>query len=288
MTASPSGFGCNTYSYTLSHSAPDCLTHLAGMGFREFELMMYPGHFWPPDADAAAVKALARTVEQLGSRITTLNMPNVDMNVAGASKEMRNYTLGLLKQIVNLAGDLGVPAMILGPGKANPLFPAPRQRLLGYFFEALDILVPLAEKRGTRIWVENMPFAFLPSIEDVLSALENYGNDNIGVVYDVANGHFIDEDIALALRKCRQRLKLVHFSDTNNAVYRHDPVGRGTVPFQKVVPILAEIGHRQKPMLEIISTQPDSEILSSAAALAAMGIGQAAGQAQEKLHSTIK
>ena len=42
-------FACNTYSYTLSHTAGACLMHLADVGFSEFELMMYPGHLWPPD-----------------------------------------------------------------------------------------------------------------------------------------------------------------------------------------------------------------------------------------------
>jgi sugar phosphate isomerase/epimerase len=273
MTAGPAGFGCNTYSYTLSHSAPDCLRHLAKIGFREFEVMMYPGHFWPPDADAAAVKSFAATVKELGVRIVTLNMPNIDMNIAGASKEMRSYTLGLLKQIVQLAGELGASGVIVGTGKANPLFPAPRERLTGYFFEALDTLAPLARKNSTEIWVENMPFGFLPAIDEILAALNDYGDDKIGIVYDVANGHFIDEDIGLALRKCKPRLKLVHYSDTNNRVYRHDPVGLGTVPFEKVVPVLAEIGHREKPMLEIISPQADTDILTSIKALSALGIG---------------
>jgi hypothetical protein len=45
-------FACNTYSYTLSHTAESCLAHLADLGFNGFELMMYPGHLWPPEADA--------------------------------------------------------------------------------------------------------------------------------------------------------------------------------------------------------------------------------------------
>ena len=31
-------FTCNTYSYTMSHSAENCLVHLADLGFREVEL----------------------------------------------------------------------------------------------------------------------------------------------------------------------------------------------------------------------------------------------------------
>lgn len=268
-------FGCNTYSYTISHPATDCLSRLADTGFSEFEVMMYPGHLWPPDAGPAERKAVSRLIESRALSIVTLNMPNVDMNIAGASAEMRRYTLDLLRQIVQLAGDLGVPGVVIGPGKANPLFPAPRERLMGYFKAALDELCPLAEKAGTELWVENMPFAFIPDIEGLMQALDGYGNDRIGIVYDVANGYFIDEDIGGALRRCRKRLKLVHLSDTHRNVYRHDPVGQGSVPFRELPPVLAEIGYARRPMLEIISRNADGDILSSAEALVGMGLGRA-------------
>ena len=34
------------------------------------------------------------------------------------------------------------------------------------------------------------------------------------IVYDIANAHFIGEDFADGLRQCRERLALVHLSDT--------------------------------------------------------------------------
>ena len=54
-------------------------------------------------------------------------------------------------------------AWIVGPGKANPLFPMPRDRMVSYFYRALDKLAPLARQVGTRLFIENMPFAFLPA-----------------------------------------------------------------------------------------------------------------------------
>jgi sugar phosphate isomerase/epimerase len=271
MTANTSPFAVNTYSYTLTQTVTECVTRLADRGYVQFELMMYPGHLWPADMDSAARKAFRRLLESRALKVTTLNMPNVDLNVAGAAAEMRAYTLSLLRGVVQLAGDLGVPGVIVGPGKPNPLFPAPKERLMGHFYAALDDLVPLAEKSGTSIYVENMPFAFLPGIEELLAALDAYGNDKIGVVYDIANGYFIKEDIAAALRRARHRLKLVHLSDTGLQVYRHDPVGAGTVPFASVPAILKELNHREMPMLEIISTNADPDIDDSATKLLAMG-----------------
>jgi L-ribulose-5-phosphate 3-epimerase len=267
-------FGCNTYSFIMNYSAETCLARLADLGFTEFELMMYPGHLWPPETDAAQRAGLRRLVASRNLRICTLNMPNIDMNIAGASVEVRRYTLEILRQIVTLAGDLEVPGVVIGPGKANPLFPAPRARLDEFFYAALDELAPFAKTAGTALWVENMPFAYIPDIKGLMQAIDDYGNDDIGIVYDVANGHFIDENLVDALRLCCQRLKLVHVSDTSRHVYRHGPVGAGDVPFTLVPPVLEEIGYQRLPMLEIISPNAEADIVASVDKLVAMGFSR--------------
>lgn len=271
MTGAGAAFAINTYSYTLSHTARDCLAGLADRGFTAFELMIYPGHLWPADLDPSARRDLRQFVESNGLTITTLNMPNIDLNVTGAAAEMRAYTLSNLGSVVRLAGDLGIPGVVIGPGKANPLFPAPIERLTSYFYAALDVLEPLAQNVDTMLYVENMPFAFLPEMDALMQALDHYGSDRIGVVYDVANGHFINEDIGAALRKCRRRLKVVHLSDTNQQLYRHDPIGRGTVDFAPIPAVLAEIGFTPKPVFEIISPDPDRDIEDSASRLLGAG-----------------
>lgn len=276
MTRTARHFAINTYSYTLSHTARACLESLSARGFTEFELMMYPGHLWPADFDQASRRELRRFIESNGLGVTTLNMPNIDLNVAGAAPEMRAYTIANLRGVVELAGDLGVPGVVIGPGKANPLFPAPTERLTGYFYQALDELEPLAKRVGTALFVENMPFAFLPGIDALMQSLERYGNDRIGIVYDVANGHFVGEDIGAALRKCRARLKVVHLSDTNRKVYRHDTIGLGTVDFAPIPAVLAEIGFARKPVFEIISPNADHDIEDSETRLLRMGWGRAA------------
>lgn len=270
-------FGCNTYSYVRSESAADCVARLADKGFSEFELMMHPGHLWPDLAGTEVKRLRAQFSDEV--RLGTLNMPNIDINVAGASEEMRTYSLALLSRFVQLAGDLGAPGIVIGPGKANPLFPAPAEQLIGHFFAALDMLCPIAEKAGTELWAENIPFAFLPSIDQLTAALDRYGNDSIGIVYDVANAHFIGEDIHYGLKRCGARLRLVHLSDTGRQHYRHDPVGRGDVPFAAIPTMLANVGYTRRPMLEIISDNGDADILDSAARLAAMGFRAPAGAA---------
>jgi L-ribulose-5-phosphate 3-epimerase len=261
-------FGCNTYSYIRSCRADACVPRLLDLGFREFELMVHPGHLWPGIDDAARLRPAWAAG---GARVVTLNMPNIDINVAGEAEEMRRYSLAMLTGVVRLAGELGVPGIVIGPGKANPLFPAPAEELTGHFFKALDVLAPLAKSCGTALWAENMPFAFLPGIDALCGALDRYGDDTIGIVYDVANAWFIGEDLRAGLARCGERLKLVHLSDTGRQHYRHDPVGQGSVPFAEIPALLREAGYRDKPMLEIISLDPDADIVDSVARLDAMG-----------------
>jgi sugar phosphate isomerase/epimerase len=271
MARDEARFGINTYAYTGSHSAADCLSQLADQGHTDFELMMVPGHLWPATADAAARRGLRQLVEARGLRLVSLNMPNIDLNIAALVEEMRRHTLGILHGILGLAGDLCVPGVVIGPGKANPLMPAPEDVLLGHFFRALDELAPHAERVGTKLYVENMPFAFLPRAHQLIAALERYGDERIAVVYDVANGHFTGEDPALGLRRVSSRLALVHLSDTPREVYRHSAVGEGTVPFAALPPVLDEIGFRDLPILEIIAADPDRAIAASIRRLLEVG-----------------
>jgi sugar phosphate isomerase/epimerase len=254
-----------------SLSAEACLTRLADQGFEEFEVMIHPGHLWPADLSSEQRRALCRTIERRNLRLVSLNMPNIDINVASAAPGMRAYSLQLLIDSVQLAGDLGARGVVIGPGKANPLFPAEPEELTNYFFEALDLLCPVARASGTALWVENMPFAFLPSIGGVIAALQQYGNNAVRIIYDIPNAYFIGEDFVEGLQQCSELLELVHLSDTARQVYRHDPVGLGTVPFAQVPAALAAVGYNARPMLEIISRDPDRDILDSAGKLAALG-----------------
>lgn len=62
---------------------------------------------------------LRRLIAGRDLRIVTLSMPNIEMNVAAACAEMRRYTLDLLRQIVQLAGALEVPGVVVGSARAT-------------------------------------------------------------------------------------------------------------------------------------------------------------------------
>ena len=272
MKNAAAGFGVNTYSYIFGGSAANTVARLADQGYGGVELMFFPGHLWPAELDASRLRSLRQLCEAR-LRLVSVNMPNIDINVAAAAEEMRTYTLNLLVQFVRCAGELGAGGIIVGPGKANPLFPMPRDRMISYFYRALDRLAPLARQAGVRLFIENMPFAFLPDAESLMRVVEGYGDESIRVIYDVANAHFIGEPPAEGLRRVRDRLSLVHFSDTTRQSYKHDPLGSGDVPLAGIASVMKEIGCTELPMLEVISLNPDADIADSCRRLQEAGFG---------------
>jgi L-ribulose-5-phosphate 3-epimerase len=263
-------FGINTYSYMLREAARGCVLRWGEKGFSAFEIMMHPGHLWPAETGMAERRSLRRAFEENGLRLVTLNMPNVDLNLAGTTAEMRAYSLGIIEKMVELAGDLGAEGVVVGPGKANPLMPAPRERLTSYFLGALERLAPVAARSGTALWVENMPFSFLPDAPSIARVLDRHGDPAIGVVYDLANGYFIREDAAAGLAAIKPRLKLVHISDTPLEAYRHSAIGTGTLPIAGLPRLLRDGGYDGVLMLEIIDDEPEPAILDSCACLKAL------------------
>jgi sugar phosphate isomerase/epimerase len=266
----------NTYAFTLTATAEACVDTLASWQAPGIELMMYPGHAWPAEMEASRRTALRRRAADASIKVVSLNMPNIDINIAAAAPAMRAYSLDLLCDILRLAADLGATGVVIGPGKANPLMPAPAATLLGHFHAGLDRLVPLAGQLGVHLLVENMPFAWLPDAAGLMAAIAGYPADVVRVCYDLANAHFINEAPATGFPVVAPRLALVHLSDTCRDVYRHAPVGTGDVPFALGAAAARAVGYTGPVALEVIADDP-ATIPASASALAPSGWAAIAG-----------
>ena len=251
-------FAANTYSFMLARDARDVMEDL---DFRTFELMAHPGHIWPAELDAGQRRDFQRFVKDRGMAISSLNIANVDLNIASTMPEMRAYSLGILRALLELAADLGVPGVIMSPGKANAFMPAPPQMLMSFFQAALGELAPLAAKLGTAIWIENVPSCFLFEAETLMTAIEAFGDARIGFAYDLANGYFIGEDGGAALARIGDRLRILHLSDTARDVCRHAPIGDGTMVWRDLPRLVQQARYKGPLMLEIISSDPRGDIL---------------------------
>lgn len=265
-------FSINTFSWIWTHKIEDCLNHLADQGHTRFEAIMTPGHLWATELDAPARKAIGKLLSDRGLAFTSFNPGGWDNNVVSPSREMRDHTCRYLGGIVELAGEWGVPGVVISPGLARPLLAAPRERMMDWLKESLDRLVPEAERAQTNLLFENIPYTWLPKAADLMTVLDELGyGDSLAIIYDVANGVFAKDDPAADIALVESRMKLVHISDTTTEEFRHDPIGKGDVPFQEVAEALQRVGYDGPVVLEIISSEPDVDFPDGIEKLGAMG-----------------
>src|SRR5439155_12220195 len=106
----------NTYSFARERSAHDCLQQLASVGYRRFEVMLIPGHFWPTIDGMAGRREVAALVDRNALEILTLNQPNIDVNLASEVPEMRQHSCAVVANAIELTGGWNAKGVVDNPG----------------------------------------------------------------------------------------------------------------------------------------------------------------------------
>lgn len=245
-------YGINTYSFTQTHSAGDCLEQLADLGYRRFEIMLVPGHFWPSLDGETGRRQIESLVGRKSLEILSLNQPNLDINLASLVPEMREYSCAVVGSAIELAAAWNAKGVVINPGKSNPVFPAPTQTLADCFRRSLEVLVPLARRGGVQLIVKNHPLSYLYRANELRQFFDAFGWERVGIGYDFANGHFAGEAAEEVLR-LRDHLSFMYAADTKLDTFCHAQIGTGTVPFDAIAGMLRDAGIALPTILEIVA-----------------------------------
>jgi len=254
--------GINTMSFMWRASAKDALETLARAGYRRFEIMAQPPHF-DPMMEPAEAQAFARFLRDAGLTVESINLPSLDQNMGSASREMREYSIGLYERLIAIAQTIGAEAIITVTGRVNPLIAPARKELEGWFEEAFTHVLRSAERGGIKLMLENIPIGVFPAAAQMIAFADRIGSPNVGICYDIANAHFIAEDVVTGVHAVKSRLGIVHLSDTNRDKWRHDPIGMGSCDFAGFAQALREIGYDRTSMLEIVAEQAVEQTVES-------------------------
>ena len=261
----------NTYSYIYSHHAFEAARHLRTIGFENFEFLFNSPHIWISEIPKECRKSKPTIISDEKLRITSFNLPIMDHNITSPNPDTRNFTQQRFKELIELAGFWSVPYVVVVPGKVSPLFPAPKQLMLEWLLEGIFILAEHAKEAGTKVLIENVPITTAPLAKDLLNILDKINHPNVGIVYDVANGYYAGQDPAEELLQLEGVLDLIHLSDTGRNEWRHDPIGAGGIDFASVHGALGKIAFDGLSVMEIISPNPDYDLVESWERLANLG-----------------
>ena len=262
--------GVNTYPYLWKTSLPDAFRSIRAMGITEVEILASPPQLWPRALKVEERLEIQRTMEETGIRLVALNPPGQDINMASPHPDMRAYTVDIYKQLIDLAFDWKAPFIVMPPGRLHPLLPPDFEWVWKQCKPDFLRLIDYAERHGVTLLLENIPSLFLQTAEEIAWAIDDLGSNRIGAIYDVANG-FMSEDPAKGIAILREKIKLVHLSDTTRRKWEHNKIGDGDVDFFSVYKALREIEYEGACLLEIIHPDATEGIESSIETLKAIG-----------------
>jgi L-ribulose-5-phosphate 3-epimerase len=221
----------NTFSYLWSSTAIDAIAELVDNGYKTFEVPISSPHCWPDEMSTTERSAMKARLSDYGARIRSLNAGGYDINLASPGANIRRKSIEHIESVIDLAVEWDVPEVVISPGTRRPMISPSLERTYGWMYESLGDLVPLAKQAGTRLLMENTPYCFTPTIQDLAGIVDTVNDDALKIVYDVANAAYIEEDPVAGLLSHHESIGLVHISDTGLDIWGHDPIGTGVVDF---------------------------------------------------------
>lgn len=266
----------STFPFLYSHNGLDAVLLLHEMGYRLFEMMIFPPHCWPAELPAEERRRWKAEFDARGLKITSFCYPLLDNNPNSTDRIMRRYTLDRYHEAVDLAGEWECPYVVMIPGPVNSLINPPEAWMLEWFVEGAQEVARHAKERGVGILIENVPFTFLPTAADMEHVCGMIG-EGVGVNYDICNGAYIREDVGKAIHRLGKLVRNVHISDTGYGEFVHARLGTGIVDVAPAAKALQDIGYDGVTVLEIIAdalqpgNEPEADIRASHEILARHG-----------------
>jgi L-ribulose-5-phosphate 3-epimerase len=251
----------NTFSYLWSATAIDAICRLSEDGFHEFEVPISSPHCWPEEISPRARLEAKQRLKDHSASIRSLNAGGYDINLASPAANMRRKSTDHIKAVIDLAYYWESTDVVISPGTRRPMISPSLELTFDWLYESLDVLMPRAEQAGVRLLLENTPYCFRPTFDEMAGIVKEVKSENLKIVYDIANAAYIKEDPVACLLAGHSMIALIHISDTGLDVWGHDPIGTGIIDFDalgkavevtnKKDDVVLEIIREKNPLLEI-------------------------------------
>ena len=178
------GFGPNRTPYAFIDFAQ-------AQGLDGVELTV--GDCLPVDIDEAECRRIAAYAKEKGIGLRTLASGCYGaMNLGAADAAEREKAIAFTKKYLQIAAWIGAETILVVPGSAHvtwdPSRPVvPYRTVWENATKSINELIPLAEKLGVNIALENVWMRFLLSPMEWKLFLDQFKSDRVGMYFDIGN-----------------------------------------------------------------------------------------------------
>lgn len=239
----------HTFGVVWNLDAAAAIEGFSARGFRSVEILAAPGHLdiWNPTVARRVKSILAKT----NSTVLALDIPAHDYNLASLDPNVADFSVRAYERLIALAAELEAPYVTVHGGRRIVFYPPPDERPWAALQTSFDRLVSVAARHNVRLLIENIVPALLNTAEAMNRFLKAGRWQNVGFVYDVANGAAAGENPPAALAALLPNVEIVHLSDCASGSHQHAPIGSGSIDFAAVRDVLARADYGGEVVLEI-------------------------------------
>ena len=200
-----------------------CFREARSAGFEGVELALGESGELNLETDQKQAKAIARLAAEAGVEIASLATGLWwQWSPSSPEAEERAKARQVLAKGLELAAGLGTDAFLVIPGAVDVFFDpsrpvVPYDQVYQMAREAVAETVPLAEKLGVSICVENVWNRFLLSPLELRDFLDGFASPRVGAYLDVGNCMLLGYPEQW-IRILGQRIRRVHLKDFRRAV----------------------------------------------------------------------
>ena len=220
------------------HDLDPALEAIAAAGFQCIEFNGY-GHGvedWQfggtddpprPPSDKAATK-LRRRIESHGLQVTTLHAPPRTNVLGPPTESWRKAKVAVLADQLQFAAALGAAGMVIH-GIPNPLFlpkdqtiEAMSPKMIDAMRQSVQELIPVSERTGVRMLLENLPYAItvgkpypLIAMNQLRPFVDDLPPDQVGLIVDTGHAWTDGHDPVAEIKTAGTRLWGTHLQDVD-------------------------------------------------------------------------
>lgn len=207
------------------------------------------------DGWEAVLEDLCREKEALGLDIAQSHLPYPKVAVrrklaTDEGCELNPFFMEMTDRAVRVSGALGVKWAVVHPVEADGAGELSLKENIDYNHKIYEPIIAKANALGVGIAFENMADVdghrrFGVTADELCMLIDSFGGAKVGACWDFGHGNRVFKDQAPQLRALGSRLRATHVDD-NMGLGKddlHTVPFLGTVKWDKLMPILTEIGY---------------------------------------------
>ncbi len=155
----------------------------------------------------------------------------------------------LVRRAIISSGKLGVKNVVLHAGTRHNEFMYDEQECKKLNIEYFAPHIELAIKHGVGIAIENLfSFSKVPmytgKVDELIDLVDTINDKSVGICWDFGHANLAQENHVESLRKVGHRLVATHVADNFGKADNHILPFHGSIDWNKIMPILKEIGYK--------------------------------------------